>query len=160
MDKNNKFIPWEQLFEETIGVYGLINESYDISDVKRAFFKINGMFTKGGYSEWRQFGVDMDVAKAVGSQLHALILFYSKHDTNEEFESAYSSSQLISQLNHMDHCVDKFIDYNVGSEDRHDEFKKEFHYAYKVIIEYIKECNIKQTGARYSYYTGSRIDKK
>ena len=27
MDKNNNFIPWETLFEETIGVYGLINEA-------------------------------------------------------------------------------------------------------------------------------------
>ena len=27
---NNNFIPWEQLFEETVGVYGLINESDEI----------------------------------------------------------------------------------------------------------------------------------
>lgn len=31
---NNNFIPWEQLFEETIGVYGLINETVD-DDLKK-----------------------------------------------------------------------------------------------------------------------------
>ena len=31
MDKNNHFIPCEQLFEETIGVYGLINEADVVS---------------------------------------------------------------------------------------------------------------------------------
>ena len=45
MANNNNFIPWEQLFEETVGVYGVMDANYlDYNPLTEAKFSVLGKF--------------------------------------------------------------------------------------------------------------------
>ena len=87
---NNKFIPWEQLFEETIGVYGLVNEGriYDNINIGALKAQVFSFLNKNLELQLRYGKISMD--KMLGAN-YDFILFTvkTKKNTQNDKSPAY-----------------------------------------------------------------------